>query len=62
MPNRIVRPGINDSRAVNQLSESAEIFYRRLMLITDEPTPNCSAANCSSANSITGRWSEWRQH
>ncbi len=36
MPNRILRPGINDSRAVCSLSDSAEILYRRLMVIVDD--------------------------
>jgi hypothetical protein len=36
MPNRLIRPGINDSEAVNSLSESAEVFYRRLLLIVDD--------------------------
>jgi hypothetical protein len=36
MPSRIIREGINDSEAVNQLSDSAELFYRRLMLVVDD--------------------------
>ncbi len=36
MPNRIVRQGMNDSRAVNSLSFRGELFYRRLMLIADD--------------------------
>lgn len=36
MPNRILRDGIITSRAVNALSESAEIFYRRLMSVVDD--------------------------
>lgn len=36
MPNRIMREGILDSPAVNALSESGEVFYRRLMSIVDD--------------------------
>lgn len=36
MPNRILREGIIDSRAVNALSEEAELFYRRLFSIVDD--------------------------
>lgn len=36
MPQRLLRPGINDSRAVCSLSDSGEIFYRRLMSIVDD--------------------------
>ncbi len=36
MPNRIVREGIIDSRAVNSLSEPGEILYRRLMSVVDD--------------------------
>lgn len=36
MPTRIVREGILDSDAVNQLSDRAEIFYRRLMSVVDD--------------------------
>lgn len=36
MPTRILRDGINDSRAVNGLSEPAEILYRRLMSVVDD--------------------------
>lgn len=36
MPNRIIRDGILDSKAVNSLSEPAEIFYRRLMSVVDD--------------------------
>lgn len=36
LPTRILRPGINDSRAINSLSDSGEIFYRRLMSIVDD--------------------------
>jgi hypothetical protein len=36
MPNRILREGINDSKAVNSLSDSGEIFYRRLMSLVDD--------------------------
>jgi len=36
MPSRIVREGILDSVLVNALSEEAELFYRRLMSITDD--------------------------
>ena len=36
MPNRIIRESILTSRAVNSLSEPAEIFYRRLMSIVDD--------------------------
>lgn len=36
MPNRIVREGILDSKAVAALSDSGEIFYRRLMSIVDD--------------------------
>lgn len=36
MPNRIVREGIIDSRAINSLSDSGEIFYRRLMSVVDD--------------------------
>jgi hypothetical protein len=36
MPNRIIRESILTSRAVNQLSADAEVFYRRLMSIVDD--------------------------
>ena len=36
MPTRLVREGILDSKAVNALSEPAEILYRRLMSIVDD--------------------------
>lgn len=36
MPTRLVRDGIIESRAVNQLSDQAEIFYRRLFSIVDD--------------------------
>lgn len=36
MPTRIIRDGILDSKAVNSLSEQAELFYRRLMSIVDD--------------------------
>jgi hypothetical protein len=36
MPSRIVREGINSSRAVSSLSEEAQLFYRTLMLIVDD--------------------------
>lgn len=36
MPNRILREGINSSRAVAALSEQAEILYRRLMSVVDD--------------------------
>ena len=36
MPSRIIREGINDSKAINQLSDSAEIFFRRLMSVVDD--------------------------
>lgn len=36
MPTRIVREGILTSESVNQLSERAELFYRRLMSVADD--------------------------
>lgn len=36
MPTRILREGILESEAVNALSESAELFYRRLMSVVDD--------------------------
>jgi len=36
MPTRILREGINDSRAVNLLSLRGEVFYRRLMSVVDD--------------------------
>lgn len=36
MPSRIVREGINSSRAVSSLSEEAQLFYRTLMLVVDD--------------------------
>ena len=36
MPNRILREGILDSRAIDSLSEDAEMFYRRLMSVVDD--------------------------
>ena len=36
MPNRILREGILTSRPVNQLSEKAELFYRRAMSKLDD--------------------------
>lgn len=51
MPTRILRDGIIDSKAVNALSESAEILYRRLMSIVDdygrfEADPELIRARC----------------
>lgn len=51
MPTRILRDGIIDSRAVNALSESGEILYRRLMSIVDdygrfEADPELIRARC----------------
>lgn len=36
LPNRILRDGIIDSRAINALSDDAELFYRRLMSVVDD--------------------------
>jgi hypothetical protein len=36
MPNRLLREGILESKAVCSLSEGAELFYRRLMSIVDD--------------------------
>jgi hypothetical protein len=36
MPTRIVREGINTSELINSLSDSAELFYRRLMSVADD--------------------------
>ncbi len=36
MPTRIIRDGILDSEAINSLSESCELFYRRLMSLVDD--------------------------
>lgn len=36
MPTRILRDGILTSERVNSLSEPAELFYRRLMSVTDD--------------------------
>lgn len=36
MPSRIIREGILTSDRVNALSESAELFYRRLMSVVDD--------------------------
>ena len=36
MPSRILREGILTSRAVNALSEEAELFYWRLLLVVDD--------------------------
>ena len=36
MPNRIIREGILSSERVNALSESEELFYRRLMSVVDD--------------------------
>jgi hypothetical protein len=36
VPNRLVREGILDSKAVNSLSEPAEILYRRLINVVDD--------------------------
>lgn len=36
MPNRIIRESILTSRAVNQLSDAAELFYRRLQSVVDD--------------------------
>jgi hypothetical protein len=36
MPTRLIREGIIDSRAVNALTEAAEIIYRRLMSVVDD--------------------------
>jgi hypothetical protein len=36
VPNRIIRDGFVDSEAVNSLSEGAENFYHRLLLVADD--------------------------
>lgn len=36
MPNRVTREGFLDSQAVNNLTESAECFYHRLLLAADD--------------------------
>ncbi len=36
MPTRVLRDGILESEAVNALSDSGEIFYRRLMSLVDD--------------------------
>ena len=36
MPNRILREGINSSRAVAALSDQAEVLYRRLISVVDD--------------------------
>ncbi|MEM7789785.1 MAG: hypothetical protein AAF546_00155 [Verrucomicrobiota bacterium] len=36
MPNRIIREGLLDSEAINSLSDKAECWYHRLMLICDD--------------------------
>lgn len=36
MPSRVIREGINASDRVDRLSELAELFYRRLMLVVDD--------------------------
>jgi hypothetical protein len=36
MPNRLLRPEILTSHKVNRLTESAELFYRRLMSVVDD--------------------------
>jgi hypothetical protein len=36
MPTRIIRDGILTSPRINRLSESAELFYRRLMSVVDD--------------------------
>lgn len=36
MPSRLLREGILDSEAVNELSFPAEVFYRRLMSVVDD--------------------------
>lgn len=36
VPNRILRDGINSSRAVNSLSEGANLFFRSLMSVVDD--------------------------
>lgn len=36
MPVRLVREGILTSESVDQLSDQAEIFYRRLMSVVDD--------------------------
>lgn len=51
MPKRLLRDGILESRAVNALSEPAEILYRRLMSIVDdygrfEADPELIRARC----------------
>jgi len=51
MPTRILRDGILSSRAVNAVSEPAEILYRRLMSVVDdfgraEADPDLLRAKC----------------
>jgi len=36
MPSRVLREGILDSRAVNSLSQEAELFYWHLLLVVDD--------------------------
>jgi len=36
LPNRVIRDGILTSEKVDQLSESEELFYRRLMSVVDD--------------------------
>lgn len=36
MPSRVIRDGILESEAINSLSWSAELFYRRLMSVVDD--------------------------
>lgn len=36
MPNRIIREGILDSKRVAELSDGAELFYRKLMSVVDD--------------------------
>lgn len=36
MPNRIIREGIIDSKAFNQLSDTGQIFYYRLVALVDD--------------------------
>ena len=36
MPQRLLRPGILTSEAINKLSPQAELFYRRLMSVVDD--------------------------
>ena len=62
MPSRIIREGINDSKAINRLSDSAEIFYRRLMMVVDDYGRFEADSTLLRAKLFAFKLDEWPEH